>query len=67
MSTLSDDIINGTLCEECTIYIGPGLGYSRKCAECQFDNQVRARQSPLDEIATRQRMRKGVRKLKKEQ
>ena len=39
MSEIADMIIDGTLCEDCGEFLdGQSPGYSRKCKECEENN-----------------------------
>lgn len=54
MGDVVDMMIDGTLCESCGVYIGPEVGYPRKCSECEgpLSKKVRRRR----EAANRARM-----------
>jgi hypothetical protein len=34
MGEIADMMIDGTLCQSCGAYIGPGLGFPRTCTPC---------------------------------
>jgi len=42
MGEIADAMINGELCEQCGVYLGPGEGYPRLCDSCAQDAQVDA-------------------------
>jgi len=40
MGEVADDILDGTLCQECGVYLGEGDGYPRSCAGCVGESSV---------------------------
>ena len=35
MGEIADAMIDGELCQECGVYIGPATGYPRSCSDCK--------------------------------
>lgn len=35
MGDIANDLIDGTMCQECGTYIGEGPGYPRYCSDCK--------------------------------
>lgn len=38
MGEISEMMLDGTLCEECGVYIGEGLGFPELCEDCKSED-----------------------------
>lgn len=42
MSDIADMMLDGTLCEQCGVYLGNAVGHTRLCRGCQRDARQQA-------------------------
>ena len=48
MGEIADSMLDGTLCEECGVYIATACGFPRKCDDCKPKRRRRRRKRRKD-------------------
>lgn len=66
MGVMAEMMLDGTLCEQCGVFIGPPVGHTRLCEECQQDDDYDFNELlNIINVATEQIIENGTHRQKK--